>query len=180
MRLFNKGHLIIVKVSEKSSLCNLPRRFSIASPIVTLLIVLMLSLFSAKLNAQTVLTKAITSEIEIKEMSHFEVFGTSKRKLLSFKNKPIGYRLNPLTYTAAGLLFFYQRILSKQLQSHCTYEISCSSYAKLAIEKRGVIIGAFIGLSQFEYCVPGNIYDFAKYKIDANRKIINKIDCYDK
>jgi putative component of membrane protein insertase Oxa1/YidC/SpoIIIJ protein YidD len=44
-----------------------------------------------------------------------------------------------------GMIYFYQNVISEQIQAGCSYEISCSQYLKLRIEKYGFVIGTFAG-----------------------------------
>jgi putative component of membrane protein insertase Oxa1/YidC/SpoIIIJ protein YidD len=81
-----------------------------------------------------------------------------------------------LNYLAAGLLFFYQSILSEQIQADCTYEISCSNYTKQCINKDGFIIGSLKGLHQLNTCFPANIDDCPNYKVSTNLKIKNQVE----
>lgn len=99
-----------------------------------------------------------------------------KRKILSFKNKKLLAKINPINYLSAGMLFFYQRILSEQIQAACMYEISCSNYTKAAIEKHGLIKGSLIGLNQLNGCFPAIIYDFPDHKVNKNYKVINRLE----
>jgi hypothetical protein len=46
---------------------------------------------------------------------------------------------------AGGMIYFYQNVISEQIQAGCSYEISCSQYLKLCIEKYGFVIGTFAG-----------------------------------
>jgi len=73
------------------------------------------------------------------------------------------------------LLFFYQRVVSEQIQSDCMYEISCSNYTKLSIEKFG-FAGFLLGINQWNNCFPNVIYDEPNYKRSDNLKVINEIE----
>jgi len=100
---------------------------------------------------------------------------TPKRRFLSLKGKSVLSKINPLTYVSAGLLFFYQRVVSEQIQSDCMYETSCSNYTKFSIEKLG-IAGFLLGINQWNNCFPTVIYDEPKYKRSDNFKVINEIE----
>ena len=82
-----------------------------------------------------------------------------KRKILSLKNKHLITKLNPLTYISAGLLFFYQRIVSEQIQANCMYQTSCSNFTKFEIEKNG-FRGFLLGINQLDNCFQGIEYDY--------------------
>jgi putative component of membrane protein insertase Oxa1/YidC/SpoIIIJ protein YidD len=85
-------------------------------------------------------------------------------------------RYNPVHYLAAGLLFFYQRILSEQIQANCNYVVSCSEYTKQAIYHRGFLIGILIGANQLNNCVPGITMDYPAFRLNAESKIINNAE----
>jgi uncharacterized protein len=97
-----------------------------------------------------------------------------KRKLLSFKKKAA--YLNPLNYLSTGFLFVYQNIFSEQIQANCTYETSCSEYAKLSIQKYGFFIGALKGFNQLSECAPNAIYEHSPVYINTDGKIINHFE----
>ena len=81
-----------------------------------------------------------------------------------------------LNKIAGGMIYFYQNIISEQIQADCSYEISCSQYLKLCIEKYGFVIGTFAGINQFGKCAGNNHKNHSSYKINENNIIINKID----
>lgn len=100
---------------------------------------------------------------------------SEKRNVLSFKNKPLTAKLNPIAYLSAGLLFFYQRVLSEQIQANCMYHTSCSGFTKSQIEKNG-FRGFLLGINQLNNCFDGIIYDYQVYQISADSKVINSIE----
>ena len=100
----------------------------------------------------------------------------SKRKYLSLKNKSIAQKLNPMLYIGASLLYFYQNVISEQIQANCVYEISCSEYTKKSIEKNGFIKGTLSGFHQLSNCFQGAIYEHPVYMINENGKINNSIN----
>jgi putative component of membrane protein insertase Oxa1/YidC/SpoIIIJ protein YidD len=111
-----------------------------------------------------------------KTFSYYTVHTAPHKKIISFKNKKIITRLNPVNYIAAGLLFFYQGILSEQIQANCMYEISCSNYTKLCINKYGFIIGSLKGIHQLSNCLPSSVDECPPYKISGNLKIKNQVE----
>ena len=98
-----------------------------------------------------------------------------KRKVLSLKGKSFLFKINPLTYLAAGSLYVYQNVFSEQISANCTYQISCSEYTKKCIEKYGLVKGSVIGLHQLSNCIAGNAEQHCEYKISKSKKIINEI-----
>jgi putative component of membrane protein insertase Oxa1/YidC/SpoIIIJ protein YidD len=104
--------------------------------------------------------------------SEFTHKPTTYRKFLEAPKSTIG-KLNPLYYLSAGLLYTYQNIISEQIQADCMYEVSCSQYAKLNVQKYGLIRGTLLGFHQLNNCIPSAIYDYPEFKINKNEKIIN-------
>lgn len=110
--------------------------------------------------------------------SNFETYQYQKvkpRAFMSFKDKSIWYKINPLSYTGAGLMFGYQRLISQQLGSECAYETSCSQHAKKAIEEYGLLKGSMLGFYQLQSCTPKTGYDFPPHAINKDGEIINPV-----
>jgi len=55
-----------------------------------------------------------------------------------------------------GLINFYQAAISPYLGTNCRFYPSCSSYAKEAIEKKGIIKGLMISTWRILRCNPFN------------------------
>ena len=98
-----------------------------------------------------------------------------KRSFLDLSQATFHQKINPLTYVGAGLLFFYQRVISEQISADCTYQMSCSEMTKRAIAKYGIIRGALIGVNQLSSCVPGNRHEHPPHIVNAKGKIINDL-----
>lgn len=84
-------------------------------------------------------------------------------------------KINPLRYTASGLLFVYQNVFSEQISSNCVYHISCSEMTKKSIESQGLVKGTFIGLHQLTNCSTSIYHDHEAFEVDENQKIINAL-----
>lgn len=97
----------------------------------------------------------------------------SARKTLRLKKRS---RYNPFAYAGAGLLFFYQNVLSEQVQASCMYEVSCSEFTKVAIREMGVVEGILRGLNQLTECHAGILYEYPAIAISSNNKINNGSD----
>lgn len=54
------------------------------------------------------------------------------------------------------IISFYQNFLSKILGEHCRFYPSCSEYAKIAIDKYGVIKGFYKTFFRILRCNPFN------------------------
>ena len=85
-------------------------------------------------------------------------------------------KISPLHYISSGLLFFYQTILSEQIQADCNYEISCSNYTKAGIEKFGLLKGVLGGFDQLTNCSVLILYDVPRYKISPRSKVNNSFE----
>lgn len=105
---------------------------------------------------------------------NYEPTKNTQRKLLVFKRKKSFY--NPLNYLGAGLLFVYQNIFSEQIQASCNYEISCSEYTKICIQKHGFIKGILRGFNQLSECAPNAIYEHPSVYVNNNDQIINHFE----
>lgn len=103
----------------------------------------------------------------------------SYRTVLSFKDRSVWYKINPLSYVSIGLMYTYQRFVSQQLGSVCSYETSCSEHAKLAVQRHGIFKGVFLGFYQFQSCTSKAGYDHPDHKINHRGKIINPVDLKD-
>lgn len=59
------------------------------------------------------------------------------------------------------LIRFYQRAVSPGLGPLCRYEPSCSHYMHEAVERHGLLKGAWLGLKRLSRCRPygGRGYD---------------------
>lgn len=60
-----------------------------------------------------------------------------------------------------GLIRIYQRSFSPNLGNLCRYEPTCSHYAYEAIERHGLVRGAWLGIKRLARCRPlgGRGYD---------------------
>lgn len=82
-----------------------------------------------------------------------------------------GNVLKPIT---GALLFFYQQILSEQIQADCVYETTCSSYMKQCLETYGTGRGILSGLYRYTTCTGFEIRYRKEIEIDRHGKIINQ------
>ena len=125
---------------------------------------------SQNLNRDSVLTNSFQKH---------EYFKTPYRSVLSFKKRSIWYKINPLSYVSIGLMLTYQRFVSQQLGSECSYETSCSEHAKKSVEYHGIFKGIFLGFYQFQSCTSKAGYDHPDHNINKLGKVINPVELND-
>ena len=88
-------------------------------------------------------------------------------------------KYNPLSLTFGGLLYGYQRFLSPQLSTRCSYEVSCSNFGKAAIWKYGLIKGVALAADRLTRCNQLAAYDLSETDLDyENQKIKDDIEAY--
>lgn len=113
----------------------------------------------------------LNSKIITVSLDKFPDKKSEKRKLLVFSKKKSHF--HPLYFAGGTLLFFYQNILSEQIQANCTYETSCSEYTKLCIQTLGFFTGVLAGFNQWTECYKGAIYEHPPAYRNSNNKIKN-------
>jgi uncharacterized protein len=59
-----------------------------------------------------------------------------------------------VSHLALIALRFYKHRISTHLGAHCRYDITCSAYMQLAIEKHGLSIGIARGVARLCACHP--------------------------
>ena len=81
--------------------------------------------------------------------AHFEgrkvsyIFGKSKNKLVKY---------NPVSLLFGGLLLSYQKVISDQFFTMCSYRVSCSDFAKNAIFRYGLFKGVPLAADRLMRC----------------------------
>jgi len=118
-------------------------------------------------NISTILVENNFSEFRINE---------AKKRTFLKQNKTILTKINPLNYISSALLYFYQNIVSEQIQANCQYQISCSENMKKQISTNGLLIGVLTGLDQLGNCSGSILSDYPAYKITKEGKVNNAIE----
>lgn len=79
----------------------------------------------------------------------------------AFESSSPARRLGLASRAVLSLIRAYQRLISPSLGPLCRYEPTCSHYAHEAIERHGLMKGAWLGLRRLSRCRPygGNGYD---------------------
>ena len=99
----------------------------------------------------------------------------SNGKQLTRKFVDVSKNKSVLKIVGGTLIYFYQNVLSEQIQADCIYEISCSDYLKFCISKYGFLKGTFAGIHQYTKCNGHEIYNHYGFRKNPNGKIINLI-----
>lgn len=135
--------------------------------------VLVAILFSSLLHAQD--NKGLAEDmISTHLFGEYSSVDSGKKVRAALKSKDSFWsKINPLRYTASGLMFVYQNVFSEQISSNCVYQISCSEMTKKSIESQGLIKGTFIGLHQLTNCALNIYHDHEEFEIAEDQKIIN-------
>lgn len=105
----------------------------------------------------------------------FEYKAPAKRPIMDMSKYHGIQKANPFIYLSAGMLFFYQRMISEQIQAECNYNLSCSSYMKLSIARHGFLKGSLQGMDQWNSCLSGVRLDHAPYTVQGER-ILNDVE----
>ena len=58
-------------------------------------------------------------------------------------------------WLAASPILLYQKLISPLLPRSCIYEPSCSSYARTAVLRHGVLKGLVLAVTRVTRCAPG-------------------------
>ena len=95
--------------------------------------------------------------------------------LYKTKHQNIISKLNPINLTFSGLLFFYQNVISSQINAECLYSPSCSEFSKKCIRKYGLIKGVFLTADRLHRC---NRITALDIKENINNRLNDPVDSY--
>ena len=133
-------------------------------------------LFSSSLHAQTDTSATAENMVCTHLFGNYSDDAPKKKVRSALKsNGSIFSKINPLRFTATGLMFVYQNVFSEQISSSCVYEVSCSEMTKKSIEHHGLIKGTFIGLHQLTNCSKSILHDHESFEISDDEKVINSV-----
>ena len=137
---------------------------------------LVIALFLCFVSHQTWAQKSNVNEETLGKFFHkYEYEKGGKRTVMQPKNRNFIQKLNPIPYVSVGLMFFYQRAITQQLDGECAFHNSCSQYTKYSVEKLGLIKGVLVGFYQLQSCFPTSFRDYPNYKVTNDIKILNQI-----
>lgn len=105
----------------------------------------------------------------IKEKNKPKAIKTYVRKYTSL-NKSKWQTYNPINLTFSGLMFFYQNVLSTQVNASCIYTPSCSEFAKQCIKQHGLVKGIFLAADRVQRCNRLTVLGFNFSKLNKRNK----------
>lgn len=98
----------------------------------------------------------------------------NNREKMAYDNQQPIAKLNPLRWLATGSMYFYQQVLSPQLNAGCLYQRTCSNYSKAAIKQYGIIRGVLLTADRLSRCTSGVLPEIASYRYDAHGHIVDE------
>lgn len=85
---------------------------------------------------------------------------------------------NPINLAFSGLMFFYQNIISSQINAGCLYSPSCSEYAKDCIKQYGLIKGMFLAADRVQKCNRITLLGLDEKKLNQHNRFPDPADDY--
>jgi len=85
---------------------------------------------------------------------------------------------NPINLTFSGLMFFYQNVISSQVNAQCLFTPSCSEYAKGCIKKYGLVKGMFLAADRVQKCNRITVLDLDFKKLNSQNRFPDSVDDY--
>ena len=83
----------------------------------------------------------------------------------SFNNKGIGnFMLN-----------IYQKVISIQISGDCIYSTSCSRYARVAIKRKGLILGSFLSVDRISRCNKAGYKDAPYFSVNEEGYLVDDL-----
>jgi putative component of membrane protein insertase Oxa1/YidC/SpoIIIJ protein YidD len=102
----------------------------------------------------------------------------NSREKMVYDNQKTIAKINPLRWLATGSMYFYQQLLSPQLNAGCLYQRTCSNYSKAAIKQYGIIRGVLLTADRLSRCTSGVLPEIVSYRYDAHGHIIDEPQHY--
>jgi len=90
------------------------------------------------------------------------------QKDANHKIKKTEYK-NEIQFISLEIYLFYKNFISSQDENHCYFYPSCSNYAILSVQKKGVILGLFSAFDRLTRC---NNHSKNKYPIHKNTGLL--------
>ncbi len=93
-------------------------------------------------------------------------------------NKSKWQTYSPINLTFSSLMFFYQNVVSTQVNASCLFTPSCSEYAKACIKKYGLIKGMFLAADRVQKCNRITLLDLDLKKLNKWHKFDDPAEDY--
>lgn len=93
---------------------------------------------------------------------------------VQYRNKKAVAKLNPFRWLATGSMFFYQQVMSPQINAGCLYQRTCSNYSKAAISYFGLIRGILLTADRLTRCTSGVIPEIEAYRFDEHGHVADE------
>ncbi|MFN4083048.1 MAG: membrane protein insertion efficiency factor YidD [Bacteroidia bacterium] len=112
--------------------------------IVFILLVLhSLNLFSQSVGSDMALIANHAEIVPLKKYRKYTSLNKAENKLQQH---------NPINLVFSGLMYFYQNVLSSQINAGCLYTPSCSEFGKCSIKQHGLLVGMFLTADRLNRC----------------------------
>lgn len=111
------------------------------------------------------------NDIQLIEKQNFinSEYENQEIKFMLGKSKNIFIKYNPVNIAFGSLMYIYQKYISFQISSGCSYEISCSNFSKSAIKEFGIIKGVALTADRLSRCSPLSARDLSEINIDFKK-----------
>lgn len=119
-------------------------------------------------------------DLIIQKDSTKEEYKNIRKVTYLFKDKNAFIKYNPLSLFFGGALYIYQKYISIQIGANCPYEISCSTFSKLCIQKYGLLYGIPLTSDRLTRCTRLASFDLIRgveYNARTN-KIYDNLEIY--
>ncbi len=92
-----------------------------------------------------------------------------------FSNRPdlsplIKY--NPVSLVFGGLMYGYQKVISPQFSSKCSFKPTCSRFSVAAIQKFGIIKGLALSADRLCRCSPIAAKDISPTNVNKEKRVV--------
>ncbi len=87
-------------------------------------------------------------------------------------------RYNPVKLFFSSSMYFYQNVVSVQLNSNCPFHHNCSAFSKLCIAEHGLVKGFFLTGDRLTRCSTFGLKDIKNNSDIENGKIIDEPGFY--
>lgn len=111
-------------------------------------IILMMCVSGSTLFSQT----KTDNDLLFQKNLNVPVYENRRQVSYLFKGRNAFVKYNPVSMLFGGLLFAYQKTISIQIGAACPYEVNCSNFSKICIQKFGIIKGIPLTADRLTRC----------------------------